>query len=98
MLAKRSRLTAVEVRAILEKGRSVRLGSLSAKYCTAKDARAAVVVSKKVAKTAVMRNRLRRAAYRTLQKTPLSRVHAVFFLHTPVFNAESLVALCSKLS
>ncbi len=98
MLAKRSRLTSSEVRAILESGRSLRAQNLSVKYRKAADARAAVVVSKTVAKGAVARNRLRRAAYRTLQKTPLPRVHAVFFLHTTTFNPEALQTLCSQLS
>lgn len=98
MLAKRSRLTSAEVRAILGSGRSARAEGLSCKYIPAADARAAVVVSKKIAKTAVMRNRLRRAVYRTLQKTRLPRLHMVFFLHSTKFSAEALTHLCSKLS
>ncbi len=98
MLAKRRRLRAEEVREILAKGRSARLSGLSVKYLPAKDARAAVVVSKKTAKTAVMRNSLRRAAYRTLQKATLPRVHAVLFIHTTTFEPETLITLCSRLS
>ncbi len=98
MLAKKQRLTAVEVREILKSGRSVRSATLSAKYLRGSGARAAVVVSTKVAKSAVERNRLRRAAYRTLREALPKNIRVVFFLHTPALNPEELTQLCLKLS
>lgn len=98
MLAKPSRLSAVEVREILKEGRSVRSTTLSAKYIRASGARAAVVVSSKVAKGAVLRNRLRRAVYRSLQQVLPKDVHVVFFLHKPVLDPVELQQLCLKLS
>ena len=98
MLPKKARLGATEVREILKTGRSARVGGVSAKYVEASDARAAVVVSKKTAKTAVARNALRRRIYTTLDKTLPSRKHVVFFIQTNPFKTDDLVALCSRLS
>lgn len=98
MLAKKQKLTAVQVREILKSGRSVRSGTLSAKFKTAAGAKAAVVVSTKVAKSAVERNRLRRAAYRTLRTSLPKNMHVVFFLHKPTLDPQELHALCLKLS
>ncbi len=98
MLAKIARLTAAEVREILKSGRSVRSGTLSAKYIPATGAKAAVVVSSKVAKTAVLRNKLRRAAYLTLRSTLPHNRHIVFFLHKPLVDEKELTQLCLKLS
>jgi ribonuclease P protein component len=97
MLAKKQRLTAAQVREILKTGRSARSATLSAKYLRGAGA-AAVVVSSKVAKTAVSRNRLRRAAYRILRGALPKDVRAVFFLHKPALDLEELKALCLKLS
>ena len=97
MLPKSARLSASEVRAILQKGRSVRLGTVSVKYIKATGSKAAVVVSSKVAKKAVERNRLRRAAYLALPKLPRD-VHAVFFIQNKKFDSTELSALCLKLS
>jgi ribonuclease P protein component len=98
MLSKRSRLTALEVREILKGGRSARLGTLSVKYIYNAGARAAVVVSSKVAKTAVLRNKLRRDAYRVLREALPKNTNAVFFLHSPALDSEELKTLCLKLS
>lgn len=98
MLAKRQRLTAAEVREILKSGRSARSATLSAKFLPGKGAKAAVVVSGKVAKTAVLRNKLRRAAYRTLRASAPKNTHVVFFLHAPALDPDELKALCLKLS
>ena len=97
MLAKKHRLGAVQVREILKSGRSVRLGALSAKYVIATHSKAAVAVSTKVAKNAVERNRLRRAAYRVLRTSLPKNIHVVFFLHKPVLDPQELHALCLKL-
>ncbi len=99
MLAKKARLTAAEVREILHSGQSVRVGNLSVKYLTTTaGSKAAVVVSSKVAKTAVTRNRLRRAAYQILRSTLPAGVRAVFFLQKPLVDKTELTLLCSKLS
>ena len=98
MLAKKQRLTAAEVREILKSGRSARSATLSAKYVRAQDARAAVVVSSKVAKTAVLRNKLRRAAYAVLCTALTKNIHVVFFLHKPILDPAELKELCLKLS
>ena len=67
MLPKRARLTAVEVKEVLARGRGRRGAMLSVKIQEAPPPfRCAVVVSKKVARSAVKRNQLRRAVYRAL--------------------------------
>lgn len=67
MLPKRRRLSAREVKEVMQSGRSRRASLLSAKYVPGNNPlRASAVVSKKVAKKAVERNRLRRALYRAL--------------------------------
>ena len=71
MLPSSKRLRTAEVREILSIGRSVRGSNiLSAKTLPSQKGgfRAAAVVSKKLAKTAIMRNRLRRAIYRALEQ------------------------------
>ena len=98
MLPKRQRLTAAEVREILTSGRSVRSGTLSAKFISSKERKAAVVVSTKVAKSAVVRNKLRRAAYDALRPVLPAGKSAVFFLLKPALDKDELTALCSKLS
>ncbi len=71
MLSSQKRLRAAEVRDIIAQGggaRSRRAGVLSVKYTTSGTlhTRAAAVVSKKVARSAIVRNRLRRALYRAV--------------------------------
>lgn len=68
MLPKRSRLSAGEVRAVLAKGASYKVGSYGGKYLPGREPLGiAVIVSKREAKSAVERNRLRRAAYRDIE-------------------------------
>jgi ribonuclease P protein component len=95
MLPKGRRLRAAEVREVLARGRSARSGGLSAKYHSSlQPLRTAAIVSKKVAKSAVTRNRLRRALYRAL--APLSgRGELVIFIQqiplvplTPAFVVD----------
>ena len=97
MLAKTRRLGTEEVREVLARGRSQRGTTLSVKTLpTASPFRCAVVVSKKVAKTAVIRNKVRRAVYRALQGAFLPRTgHAILFVQSvpkadlvPVFSSE----------
>lgn len=97
MLRKNARLTSAEVREILKNGRSVRLGTLSAKFTKGPSAKAAVVVSARVAKNAVERNKLRRAAYLALRTALPKGVYVVFFLHKPVLEKNELDSLCLKL-
>jgi len=82
MLAKTRRLRSAEVKEVLARGRGRRGAVLSVKLlATPSPFRCAVVVSKKTATTAVLRNRLRRAVYRALQNTSLPRSgHAILFV------------------
>lgn len=98
MLPKTSRLTSAEVRAILKDGRSARAGTLSAKFIAKTPRKAAVVVKSSVAKTAVSRNSLRRAAYAALADALPPRIQLVLFLQKPSFNPTEFAELCSKLS
>ncbi len=89
-------MSAADVRQVIKTGKSVRGAGISAKYETAASPQIAVVVSKKVAKGAVERNRLRRLVYRSLPSPlPLSRV--VFFVQSAKFDPESISKLCSQL-
>jgi len=104
MLKKSSRLSAKEVRDIIAGARSARTSLLSAKYIVGDEPlRAAVVVSKKISKKAVVRNRLRRAVYRALASYKAHGVAVIFVQKipegalTPAFSSE-LVVLLSKLT
>jgi RNase P protein component len=105
MLPYSRRLRAAEVRTVIATGRPLgRAAHLSGKFLAAPGPlRSAVVVSKKVAKQAVVRNRLRRAAYRALQGVP-GHGSAVFFvtkLPAPPLQsafAADLKALLAKLT
>jgi ribonuclease P protein component len=100
MLAKHRRLRASEVRDIIAHGRPARANLLSLKFIAAPSPlRAAVVVSKKTAKTAVLRNATRRAVYRALHSIDARGV-AVIFVHkipdvprTPAFLQELMLLL-----
>jgi ribonuclease P protein component len=97
MLSKTNRLTAREVREVLKIGRSARAGSISAKCVPAGRGKAAMVVSLKVAKSAVERNRLRRLGYASLPSI-LPKYHVVFFIQSREFEPADITTLCSKLS
>lgn len=95
MLKKSRRLTASEVRDVIATGAPRRAGHLSMRVVDGPaPLRAAAVVSKKVAKGAVVRNRLRRALYRALKEVRGSGT-AVFFIQkipqdalTPAFLTD----------
>lgn len=55
------------------------------------------MVSKKVARLAVTRNKLRRAGYQALPPLPRG-VHVVFFIQKADFQTADILSLCSKLS
>jgi len=100
MLPKRRRLSAAEVRNIITAGRSGRAGFLSVKHIPSTQLlRAAVVVSKKVARGAVERNRLRRAVYRALVSCSGSGSVVIFVQKiptnplAPAFQQELMVLL-----
>lgn len=99
MLPKKRRLTAGDVKIVMKEGRSVRASFLSAKYtASGTPLRASVVVSKKVAKRAVERNRIRRAVYRALQTIEGAGTYVIFVNkvpHTPLTPCfrEDLVVL-----
>ncbi len=72
MFPKRSRLSAAEVKEVLAKGKSLKVGPYVGKYLEGRSLLGvAVIVSKKTAKKATERNTLRRKAYRELQTLPL---------------------------
>jgi ribonuclease P protein component len=103
MLPKHRRLQAREVKNVMAQGRSARATYLSAKQLPGTiPFRAAAVVSKKVAKTAVQRNRVRRALYRALQGIQGSGTHVVFVHKIPPapltthFREDLLVLTASK--
>lgn len=99
MLPARKRLAAAEVREILKSGKTARAGHLLMKYCPARAGAAAVVVSKKVAKSAVARNRIRRSVYRNLARVLPAKSHVVILVqkNMPEYSAD-IKTLCSKLS
>ena len=104
MLSRASRLRAAEVRHVLGNGRGVRGEYLSLKYVPGRAFRGAAVVSKKLAKTAPLRNSIRRAVYTAMRTTSLPKIDAVGIVHTvppkPRTRAftKDLERLCSKLS
>lgn len=82
MLSKRARLTTAEVKKVLDSGRGKRATLLGIKTLPHSGTfKCAVVISKKIAKTAVARNRVRRAVYEALRKTSLPvSGHAILFV------------------
>ncbi len=84
MLKKSRRLTAGEVRDIIKTGHPRRAGHLSARLVPGTTPlRAAAVISKKVAKSAVERNRQRRALYRALREIEASGSAVIFIQKIP---------------
>lgn len=99
MLPKSKRLTAAEVREILKVGRVVRTPSLVAKHIEAQRSAFAVAVSKKVAKNATERNKIRRQIYTGLAKALPRRSRAVFLVQKKnVDFIPDLHTICSKLT
>ena len=78
-------------------GRPVRGAGISARYEAGTEPKAAVVVSKKVARGAVERARLRRLVYRSLP-SPLPLVHMVLFVQSANIEPEAVIQICSRLS
>lgn len=110
MLAKSRRLTSSEVEEVLSKGVSIRIplevgkkSLISVKFLAKSGSFKAVAVApKSVVKSAVVRNRLRRAIYRALASLPSPKKGgtAVFFVRaipkkplTPAFLGEIEAAL-----
>ncbi len=82
MLSKRTRLTTEEVQKVLTAGRGKRGSLLALRSIQAPGPfKCAVVVSKKLAKSAVSRNRARRSVYEALRKSSLPPSgHAILFV------------------
>lgn len=82
MLPKQARLTTMEVKKVLTVGRGKRGTLLSIKTLSSPPPfRCAVIVSKKIAKNAVTRNRVRRGVYEALSKSSLPQSgHAILFV------------------
>lgn len=96
MLPKQKRLGTQAVKEVLARGKNRRAAHLSMKILTTTTPfRCAVVVSKKLAKTAVKRNKLRRAVYQALGAASLpSQGHAILFVQS--IPEVSLVAAFSS--
>ena len=114
MLPKRARLTTKDVDMVLKNGRSIAISlansknsHISARFLAIPGTfRAAAVAPKSVAKSAVVRNRLRRAVYRAIAGLPAPKQGgiAVFFVRkipkeplTPAF-AEEISIFLQKIS
>ncbi|MEK7108946.1 MAG: ribonuclease P protein component [Patescibacteria group bacterium] len=84
MLPKKKRLSAAEVREVLARGKSLRVGPYAGKFLDGRTPLGlAVIVSKKVAPKAVVRNRLRRKVYRELKQLTLpSKGSLALFVRT----------------
>lgn len=80
MLAKQQRLSRREFDRVFQHGVRSHTPYGQVIYTSAPSAKAAVVVSKKVAKSAVERNRLRRRVYSILENTTLPPAHYIFIL------------------
>ncbi|MES2007211.1 MAG: ribonuclease P protein component [Patescibacteria group bacterium] len=110
MLKKSSRLSSRDVEEVLKKGISLNVSPLkgrnspiSAKFLKVPGTfRAAAVAPKSIAKSAVVRNRLRRAVYRAIAGLPTPKTPgiAVFFVRsipnmalTPAFAREIALIL-----
>jgi ribonuclease P protein component len=98
MLAGASRLRASEVEEVLKKGRGARGIFLSVKKIpTTTPLRFAVVVSKKIAGSAVGRNRLRRGLYEALKEWSGTGNVVVFLNKIPSDPRMSFVEELTKL-
>lgn len=91
MLSRHARLRAAEVREVLARGNSVRVGQFSAKFFHTKEfSRVAVVVPKSTARRAVERNRLRRMLYRALTPLlPTRGLRMVLLLRAPLHAPDT---------
>lgn len=99
MLPKRGRLSAAEVREVLAKGKPMRVGQYMGKFLPGRPALGvAVIVSKKVARKATVRNALRRKAYLELEASALpSSGSLALFVQKPR-SPDALVGVPTKAS
>lgn len=95
MLPKTHRLSALEVRAVLREGMRTRGDFSSARFVSAQKGGFAAVVPLRVARSAVGRNKARRALYAALREAPPPPVRAAILLERlpegpllPAFRAE----------
>lgn len=82
---------------LFKNGKSVRAESLSLKYIESKneDYRLSVIVSKKVHKSAVVRNRIRRRIYEIVRKEKLSNPKASWRYDMAIFVYDDSLASIS---
>ena len=81
MLARRNRVSTALVSHIMKEGVSVHTPSMSLRFTLrAAYPRFSAIVSKKVAKTAVERNRTRRRVYAVLEKLALPPLHGLIMI------------------
>jgi ribonuclease P protein component len=90
MLKKRERLSRREVEQVLNKGKRVRGTLFSISVIGAQEMKCAVVVSKRVAKQAVLRNKIRRRVYATLGtlQDSIGNTHVVVFCNPATSQAD----------
>lgn len=91
MLPKKKRLTTKAFRGVFKESHIISSPFLTLRYTNPKEGtfRFSVVVSKKIAPTAVLRNRLRRRGYRAVQKIEKQlnkNVLGIFFLKKEAIN------------
>lgn len=88
MLAKHNRLSRSDIPPLMKRGRRVRAPHMMLVFQQSVTPHFAVIVSKKVAKTAVSRNRLRRRTYTVLRLLPhgMPHVDAAIMMQTGAGN------------
>ena len=88
MLSKKKRVTKDIFQTILKRGSIISGSFFLFRYTPYSTPAYAFVVSKKIAKTAVKRNSLRRVGYNILRKQELRPVSGVFFYKKEALRAE----------
>jgi ribonuclease P protein component len=93
MLPKKNRLTKKEILDFLPKSKSLRGNFLLLRFKISdnKDFKAGVSISKKIARTAVVRNKIRRAIYKTLSDDKKNiNPSAIFFIVNKLSDTKLL--------
>jgi ribonuclease P protein component len=88
MLSRSQRLTIPLFQKVIDEGRLFHSPFFSAKMIKVPgESRFAIAVSKKLAKNATERNKIRRRVYSALRTLPLRGVHAILMPKAPVLTA-----------
>ena len=83
MISKEQRLDRGVFMEVLKRGRKVHTATYSLYYMPAPTFRAAVVVSKKIARRAVVRNHIRRRTYTALRSLEISQGYFLVLMKAP---------------